>query len=304
MSPAEARPPVLLTVDLEDWHQLVGRAIRRPDWDLPHDEFERQIDDTLVLLRELDVRATFFALGLTARNHPRVITRVLDSGHEIACHGWAHLPAWKQTPDEFRQDVEDALSVLDAIGAPMPSGYRAPVFSLTSKTPWAHSVLADLGFRYDSSHYDSVRIPDRLPAVRCPYRIGGSGCDAILELPIAVTRIAQRTLPIGGGSYWRVLPRTVIFRGLDQLTAERGFPVLYFHPYELGRPPLRLALPSGTSLSVRAGGAWKTLRYNPGRGRVVRLLAQAAERFRLMPCYEALREVEDSAALTSVSTPA
>jgi hypothetical protein len=74
----------------------------------------------------------------------------------------------------------------------------------------------------------------------------------------------------------------------------RGFPVLYFHPYELGSRALRLALPRGTSLTVRAGGAWKTVRYNPGRGRVVELLAEAAERFHLMPCGEALQEVEDS----------
>jgi polysaccharide deacetylase family protein (PEP-CTERM system associated) len=291
---ADARPPVLLTVDLEDWHQLVGRAIRRPDWDTPHDEFEHQVDDTLSFLAGLGVRATFFALGLTARNHPRAIDRILAAGHEIACHGWAHVPAWRQTPDEFRRDIEAALSVLDAVGARSPAGYRAPVFSLTLKTPWAHAVLAELGFRYDSSHYDSARIPHRLPAARCPYRIAGSDTEGILELPVAVTRIADRTLPIGGGSYWRVLPRRLIFRGLEQLTAERGFPVLYFHPYELGRRALRLALPPGTSLGVRAGGAWKTARYNPGRGRVVELLAEAAERFHLMPCGEALQDVEDS----------
>ena len=296
MHPADARPPVLLTVDLEDWHQLVGRSIRRPDWDTPHDELERQMDDTLSLLRALGVRATFFALGLTARNHPCVIERVLADGHEVACHGWAHIPAWKQTPDEFRRDVVAALAVLEAVGAPAPAGYRAPVFSLTSRTPWAHDVLADLGFRYDSSHYDSARIPGRYPAARCPYRINGSGSEGIMELPVAVTRIADRTLPIGGGSYWRVLPRRVIFRGLDQLTAERGFPVLYFHPYELGRNALRVGLPRGTSLRVRAGGAWKTVRYNPGRGRVVAMLEQAAERFRLMPCNEALPEVEGHAA--------
>jgi polysaccharide deacetylase family protein (PEP-CTERM system associated) len=291
---ADTRTPILLTVDLEDWHQLVGRAIRRPDWDRPHDEFERQMDDTLSLLRGLGVRATFFALGLSARNHPHVIDRLLAEGHEVACHGWAHVPAWRQTPDEFRRDVEAALSVLDAVGAPRPLGYRAPVFSLTSRTPWAHAVLAELGFRYDSSHYDSARIPARLPAARCPYRIEGSGARGILELPIAVTRIADRTLPIGGGSYWRVLPRRLILHGLDELTAARGFPVLYFHPYELGCRALRLALPRGTSLTVRAGGAWKTVRYNPGRGRVVELLAEAAERFHLMPCGEALQEVEDS----------
>jgi polysaccharide deacetylase family protein (PEP-CTERM system associated) len=250
------------------------------------------MDDTLSLLRDLGVHATFFVLGITARNHPGVVERIVADDHEIACHGWAHVPAWKQTPDEFRRDVEDGLAVLEAIGAPTPSGYRAPAFSLTSRTPWAFGALADLGFRYDSSHYDSARIPARFPAARSPYRIEAPGSHAIVELPVAVTRIADRSLPIGGGSYWRVLPRALILRGLDQLTAERGFPVLYFHPYELGRRPLRLALPPATRPRVRAAGAWKTLRYNPGRARVPALLAQAAERFQLMPCGEALPDVE------------
>jgi polysaccharide deacetylase family protein (PEP-CTERM system associated) len=287
-----ARPRILLTVDLEDWHQLVGRAIHRPDWDKPHDEFERQADDTLSLLRELGARATFFVLGITARNHPGVVERIAADAHEVACHGWAHVPAWKQTAGEFRRDVEDGLSVLEAIGAPPPSGYRAPVFSLTSKTPWAFRILAELGFRYDSSHYDSPLIPDRFPAARSAYRIEARRSATVLELPVAVARIAGRSLPIGGGSYWRVLPGALIMRGLEQLAAEPGFPVLYFHPYELGRQPLRIGLPPASRARVRAAGAWKTLRYNPRRARVAALLAQTAERFQLVSCEEALRDID------------
>ncbi|MGH3035632.1 MAG: polysaccharide deacetylase family protein [Gaiellaceae bacterium] len=279
-------------MDLEDWHQLAGRAIRRPGWDEPHDEFERQVDDTLSLLRELGVHATFFVLGITARNHPRAVERIAADAHEIACHGWAHVPAWKQTASEFRRDVEQGLSVLEAIGTAAPSGYRAPAFSLTSRTPWAFQTLAELGFSYDSSHYDSPRIPDRFASSCAPYCIEGSTRQTVLELPVAVARIAGRSLPIGGGSYWRVLPHAVILRGIEQLAVDQGFPVLYFHPYELGRRPLRLTLPPESRVRMRAVAAWKMTRYNPGRGRVTRLLRETAERFRLMSCAEALPELE------------
>lgn len=291
--PANRRPRILLTVDLEDWHQLAGRAIRRPCWDEPHDEFERQVDDTLTLLRELGVHATFFILGITARNHPRAVERIAADAHEIACHGWAHVPAWKQTASEFRRDVEQGLSVLEAIGTAAPSGYRAPAFSLTSRTPWAFQILAELGFRYDSSHYDSPRIPHRFPSSRVPYWIEGPASRAVLELPVAVARIAGRSLPIGGGSYWRVLPRALILSGIEQLAADPGFPVLYFHPYELGRRPLRLALPPTSRVRMRAAAAWKMTRYNPRRGRVPSLLRETAEHFRLVSCAEALPELED-----------
>lgn len=41
-----------------------------------------------------------------------------------------------------------------------------------------------------------------------------------------------------------------------------------------------------------------------GRGRVVALLAQAAERFKLMPCGEALPEVENQVVPVAASRPA
>lgn len=286
----ESRLPVLLTIDLEDWHQLAGRAIGRHGWDVPHAEFVQQVDDTLALLRELDVRATFFVLGITARNHPEVIERIAAEMHEIASHGFAHVRAWRQTKDEFRRDVERGLAVLAELGIPTPAGYRAPAFSLTAKTPWASHVLAEIGFRYDSSYYDSPRIPHRLPASE--RRLSAWVDGSVVELPIAVANIAGRHVPIGGGSYWRVLPSHVIKKGLAQLAADPGFPVLYFHPYELGRAPLRLGLQPGSRARLRAQSAWKQLRYNVGRGRVAELLTDMVERFRLVPCREVLSEVE------------
>jgi peptidoglycan/xylan/chitin deacetylase (PgdA/CDA1 family) len=164
--PADDRPPVLLTVDLEDWHQLVGRAAGLPDWDRPHDEFERQAKETLGLMRSLGAHATFFVLGMTAQHHARVVERIASDGHEIACHGFAHMPVWQQATGEFRRDLEGALASLARIGARAPRGYRAPGFSLTSRATWAFDVLSEFGFGYDSSHYDSVKIPDRLPPAR------------------------------------------------------------------------------------------------------------------------------------------
>jgi len=261
-------------------------------WDAPHEEFVRQVDDTLELLGELDVRATFFVLGMTARNHPGVVDRIAAEEHEIACHGWAHVRAWTQSASGFRRDVEQGLAALDRLGIPAPSGYRAPAFSLTKKTPWAFGILAELGFRYDSSHYDSPRIPGCLPAFEATP-------GPVIELPIAVARIRGRRLPVGGGSYWRVLPRRLIRNAVSQLAVEPGFPVLYFHPYELGRAPLRLTLPHGSGAKVRARAAWKTVRYNPGRGRVSALLTETAERLQLVSCKEALAHVE----LARGSTP-
>jgi polysaccharide deacetylase family protein (PEP-CTERM system associated) len=284
---SDERRRVLLTVDFEDWYQLAGRAIGQVGWDAPHEEFVKQVGDTLALLRDVNVRATFFVLGITAKNHPHEVERVAAEGHEIACHGFRHVRAWQQTPDEFRRDIERGLNVLESIGMPAPFGYRAPAFSLTKRTGWAHSILAELGFRYDSSHYDTPLVPDRITA-----DVSASGIRGLLEFPIAVTRVGGRVVPIGGGSYWRVLPKSVIRRGIEHIAADLGSPVLYFHPYELGRAPLRIELGPGATPGQWSRAAWKRIRYNTGRARVGRLLMETAERVRFVPCCDALAETE------------
>ena len=78
------RPTLLLSVDFEDWHQLVRRRVGVTDWESPGPALERQTDAMLKLFDELGARATFFVLGMAARAHPQLVTRVVERGHEIA----------------------------------------------------------------------------------------------------------------------------------------------------------------------------------------------------------------------------
>ena len=68
-----ARPTLLLSVDFEDWHQLVRRRVGASDWESPGRRSTRQTDALLDLLDELDARATFFVLGMAARAHPELL---------------------------------------------------------------------------------------------------------------------------------------------------------------------------------------------------------------------------------------
>ena len=69
----EPLPPLLLSFDVEDWHQLVHRAHGLEDWERPGPAFERQMEAILELLAELRLSATFFVLGATAAAYPDVI---------------------------------------------------------------------------------------------------------------------------------------------------------------------------------------------------------------------------------------
>ena len=74
-----------------------------------------------------------------------------DAGHEVACHGELHLRANDRPPAEFRADVTGAKARLeDLIGAEVV-GFRAPEWSLRSAANPRLRVVAEAGFRYDSS---------------------------------------------------------------------------------------------------------------------------------------------------------
>jgi polysaccharide deacetylase family protein (PEP-CTERM system associated) len=272
---------LLLSIDFEDWHQLVHRRLGRADWDRRGPALERQTEVVLGLLDELGVRATFFVLGMTAERYPDLVREVGERGHEIASHGHAHERVYDQTPDSFRADVERGLEAVQGAAGVRPVGYRAPAFSITRDAAWAYDVLAGLGFEYDSSQYDSPRVPRRIaPIPREPYRLRVESGAELWELPVAAGRI-----PVGGGAYWRVLPTPVIARTLRRLIAEGAVPALYFHPYEFDPEPL------GTD----GGGAAATLlglRRNVARGSVATRLRKIAASFSLLPYGTAVKDLE------------
>ena len=127
----DARPDLILSFDLEDWHQLVHRDLGDPDWDRRHEAFERQVAAVLGLLDELGVTATFFVLGVCARSYPDAVREIAARGHELACHGDAHERVHAQTRDAFRADVSRSIELIAELAGRVPAGYRAPAFSIT-----------------------------------------------------------------------------------------------------------------------------------------------------------------------------
>jgi len=273
---------LLLSIDFEDWHQLVHRRLGRADWNRRGPALERQTEAVLGLLDELGVRATFFVLGMTAEQYPDLVREAASRGHELASHGYEHERVHDQSPETFRADLERGLEALEEAAGVRAVGYRAPAFSITRDTPWAYDVLAELGFEYDSSQYDSPRIPRRItPVPRTPYRLRLESGAELWELPVAAGR-----LPVGGGAYWRVLPAAVIARSLRGLVEQGAAPALYFHPYEFDPEPLRADV-HGAAASLRA------LRRNVARGTVAARLRKIAAEFPLLPYGTAVKDLAD-----------
>ncbi len=276
------RSTLLLSVDFEDWHQLVRRRVGVAGWEAPGPALEGQNDTLLSIFEELGVRATFFVLGMAARAHPHLLQRIVAGGHEIGCHGDAHLPVHSQTPAEFAGDLRAARATIEDLTGRTPVGYRAPAFSITREAAgWAYEVLAQEGFAYDASQHDTPAIRDHaVPAAQQPHRLAAG----LWEFPIAVWHPAGATVPVGGGSYWQVLPARVILTGLERAGPYAG---LYLHPNELDPQPLKAMLPGDATFAQRAHARLREVQRNGARRRAPGVLRAIARRFELIPYGEA-----------------
>lgn len=273
-----------LSVDVEDWFQVGAfeTTIARSDWDGLEWRVEANTDRVLALFEAAGVQGTFFTLGWVAERHPRLIRRIAEAGHEVASHGWDHARVFTLTPDQFRADLARARAALeDAAGAAV-NGYRAPSFSIDRRTPWAHAVLAEAGYRYSSSiapiAHDHYGWPD---APRAPFR---PLLDAgLIELPITIARVLGREVTAGGG-FFRLLPQGVTDRAIRAANGSGEAAMFYFHPWEIdpGQPRVHTApLKSRLRHYARLGameGKLRTLLGSHDWGRVDAIAAQAAER--------------------------
>jgi peptidoglycan/xylan/chitin deacetylase (PgdA/CDA1 family) len=101
----------------------------------------------LSLLERHGIRATFFVPGHTVESFPVETEAILERGHELAHHSYAHVDPSGQSPDDERADMERALTVLESVGV-RPLGYRSPSADLSDVTL---ELVEEHGFVYDSS---------------------------------------------------------------------------------------------------------------------------------------------------------
>jgi polysaccharide deacetylase family protein (PEP-CTERM system associated) len=222
-----------LTIDVEDYFQVEAFAgvIDRADWDMLPRRVAHNTNRLLDILGEAGAAATFFMLGWVAARHPELVRRIIAEGHELACHGFDHYRADQQSPDEFRADVRHSKALLEETGGVPVLGYRAPTFSVGSRSPWAHAILADEGFRYSSSVYpiahDLYGEPGAPRRPFCPQ-------PGFIEIPLTTVCVLGRNLPTAGGGYFRLLPYRLTRRALRRACKELGGPcIFYIHPWEI-----------------------------------------------------------------------
>jgi polysaccharide deacetylase family protein (PEP-CTERM system associated) len=219
------------TVDVEDWaHGIpVTEAVRAR---LPA-RLDRGLGRLLDLLTEHRVRGTFFLLGPVVLAQPELARRIVAMGHEIGCHGWSHDLLYTMAPERFRTETQMALEAIRQVTGQAVRAYRAAYFSITRRSLWALDILAELGFRYDSSVIPVRNWRYGIPGFNPYPHVVHTASGPIYEFPISVRPILGQMLPVAGGAYFRIYPYALTSANFRWAERQNRPAVFYLHPWEL-----------------------------------------------------------------------
>ena len=204
---------ILLSFDIEEFDGPLEHGV---DYTLA-EGMEVSVKGTnliLDVLKENEVQATFFCTGNFAMNAPEVIKRIIDDGHEVACHGVDH---WKPCESDFERSKE----IVEKISGIKVNGYRQP-----RMFPTIESEIKRAGYRYNSS-LNPAFIPGRYMNLSTPRTWFMK--DGVMQIPASVTPLLRFPL------FWlslHNLPEGIYHLLVRRVLKKDDYFVTYFHPWE------------------------------------------------------------------------
>ena len=100
------------------------------------------------MFNQYGIKGTFFVPAWCIERYPNTVQTIVDSGHELAHHGYLHESPNDQTREGELYWLQRSLQVIEGFCGKRPAGSRAPYYNYSNHST---SLLAQEGFLYDSS---------------------------------------------------------------------------------------------------------------------------------------------------------
>lgn len=233
----------ILTFDVEEWFHLLDFDSTRTEaeWGNYEVRIYENVDRILDILERTNTKATFFIIGWVAKTYPDIVRKIAEK-YQIGCHTMNHQLVWQQSREEFRQDVETGVKMLEDITGKKVECFRAPGFSIRESETWAFEDLAELGIKYDSSVFPAHHAHGGMPSFpkAAPSIIKYHGVE-MKEFPVCFQTVAGKHLVFSGGGYFRLFPYSLIKKWSKE---HEKYLLSYIHPRDLdGGQPMLEGLP-------------------------------------------------------------
>lgn len=222
----------VLSVDME-WFSHIP-AYRNARGSVPTTGIGRAgVESLLELFVNVSAVSTFFVVAEIAEQHPELLARVVESGHEIGSHTHDHVHLSEVSETERHEQLERSRETLEDATGESVTGFRAPSFDIAGDH---FETLAAAGYEYDSSIVPCRSIPGWYGGEHTETRpvpasaITDSAPASITELPVAV--MPGLRLPLTG-TWLRFFGVTYTVWGMKLLARRNITPILYVHPWEL-----------------------------------------------------------------------
>ena len=98
--------------------------------DGPHSTLTPKLLD---ILKKSKVKATFFVIGSKAVDRPEILRRIANEGHEVASHGWNHVPFTKIEREKLHHQLLQTKKLVANLTSSTISVIRPPFGSTNAQ---------------------------------------------------------------------------------------------------------------------------------------------------------------------------
>lgn len=130
----------------------------------------------LDILKEKNVKATFFVVGIQVNKYPEVVQRMEDEGHMIGNHSYSHPSFTKLTTEQLKQEIDETDEKIQAVIGYTPEIVRPPYGAINDEV---RAELESYGkqviiWNIDPRDWDGNSVEDMLDNILTNARDGGN----------------------------------------------------------------------------------------------------------------------------------
>jgi polysaccharide deacetylase family protein (PEP-CTERM system associated) len=180
-----------------------------------------------------------------ASSAPQLVRDIAAQGHEVAVAGDWVSTVREENRERFRESARRQQGELEDLLGMQVVGYRAAGGWLSPKDLWVLDVLAEAGYRYDSSIRPALFSNPAETWRRMRENGHGHVLPAFFEVPVSSIGLFGLQVPIGGGGSFRHFPQAVTRHAVAHWVRRRAQPyVMYMRTWELDSDQPRISVAS------------------------------------------------------------